>query len=168
MSLETILRSHSRRYPSWQVQDVYKLAHQAAFGPGHMVKDPSSARLWLDRELAEMGEGPTEPVIDPISADGAIVRVHLRPYLAGSGDPEALLAAFLDSANQYKGEAEILEVNWVHIGKYCSFPAAEMSAFFKEMKVQGYPAVHHSEEYRKHYRPAYRVIGLKYLPNTRN
>lgn len=164
MSFEKIFQSHARRYPSWQVQDVYKLVHQAALGPAHMVTNAETARAWLMRELAEMGEGPAEPVIDPISADGDIVRVHLRPYLAGGGDPETVLAAFLETANEYHGELDTLEAYLGQVARNGAFPIPPMEAFFREMKGRGFPAVHHSDVYKDLYRPAYRVIGRKHLP----
>ena len=77
----SILHSHHERYPEMGIQDVYKLAHQAALGPGHAVGNPAGARDYLERELDDMGAGPVEPLFDPISADGELVRVHLRPYL---------------------------------------------------------------------------------------
>ena len=129
MRFEKILLSHSRRYPEWQVQDVYKLVYQAALGPGHMVKDPVSARAWLEREIGGMGEGAAEPAIDPISSDGAIVRVHLRPYLADGGDPVSLLSAFLKTANEYCGEMDTLEAYWAQAVTNGTFPIPELEAF---------------------------------------
>ena len=168
MNFLKIFQAHTERYPSWQVQDVYKLAYQAALGPGHSIRNPSSAREWLERELAAMGKGPTEPVIDPISTNEEIVRVHLRPYLAYGGDPEMLLSAFVDTANHYHGETELLEAYLAQIVDHQHFPPEKMEDFFQKIKEQGYPGVHHSETYRKLYRPAYRVVGRKYLPNSIN
>jgi len=87
-----------------QIQDVYKLLHQAAMGSEHAVSNPESARGWLIRELAEMGEGVPEPLIDPISPDDEIVRVHMRPYVAAGYDPDLLLDAFIRTANEYRGD----------------------------------------------------------------
>ncbi len=168
MRFSTILQSHARRYPAWQMQDVYKLVHQASLGPEHMVTDALTARAWLEGELAEMGEGPTDPIIDPISADGEMVRVHLRPYQAGGGDPETLLAAFLETANDYHGSVDLLEANLAQAVQHCIYPVPLMETFFQEMKAGGYPAVHHSEVYKNRYRPAYRVIGGNYVQTLRS
>ena len=157
--IETVLHSHISRYPAMQIQDVYKLVHQASMGSEHAVPNPESARNWLTRELAGMGEGPLEPLIDPISADGEIVRIHLRPYLAAGNDPDALLEAFLRTANEYRGEIRLLEGYWQAALATKKFPAAEMEEFIQSMKVKKYPAVHHSAEYEKSYRPAYRVVA---------
>ena len=158
MIFETILRDHFARYPAIQVQDVYKLIHQAALGSEHAIADPKSAREWMERELAEMGPGPDEPVVDPISGDGKIVRVHLRPFIADGGDPDVLLDAFIRTANEFRGDKNTLESYWKMVIEMPHFSRVEMSAFIVPLRAQNYPAVHHSEAYERAYRPAYRVI----------
>ncbi|HSK88160.1 MAG TPA: hypothetical protein VK880_07390 [Anaerolineales bacterium] len=163
MAFETILREHFARYPSMQIQDVYKLIHQAALGSEHAISNPEGARAWMEHEIEELGEGPNEPVLDPISEDGQIVRVHLRPFLAQGGVPEALLAAFIDTANEHRGEVQLLKDNWKIAVRAGNYPTIEMEDFIQSMQVQDYPAVHHSLEYKRLYCPAYRVICRKFF-----
>jgi len=158
---ESILKSHLARYPEMQIQDVYKLIHQAALGSEHAVTNPKAARAWLKQELAQMGEANAEPMIDPISADGQILRVHLRPFLAHGGDPESLLTAFVRTANEFHGDKQTLKNYWDIATRLEVFPSAALDDFIQSMK--GYPAVHHSAIYTRRYRPAYRVILQKYL-----
>jgi len=154
-----ILKSHLARYPEMQIQAIYKLIHQAALGSEHAVTDRHAAGVWLEREIMQLGDEDAEPAIDPISADGQIVRVHLRPFLAENGDPEALLTAFVRTANEFHGDEQTLKNYWdIAMG---FFPPAAMDDFIQSMK--GYPAMHHSEIYTQRYRPAYRVILQKYL-----
>jgi len=146
-----------------QIRDVYKLVHQSALGSEHAISSLESARNWMERELAEMGEGTDEAVLDPISEDGQIVRVHLRSFVAGDGDPEALLDAFIRTANEFHGDVRILKNYWdiaTCIGYYSH---AEMDDFIQSMQAQDYPAVHHSPEYERLYRPAYRVVWRKFV-----
>ena len=164
--IESVLYSHLSRYPALQIQDLYKLLHQAAMGSEHALSDLESARNWLIRELAEMGEGLLEPLIDPISADGGIVRVHLRPYIAAGHDPDLLLDAFIRTANEYHGNAHLLEQFWQAAVNMAHFPTAKMDEFIRSMKAQNYSAVHHSSEYEKLYRPAYRVVALVFCSET--
>jgi hypothetical protein len=163
MTFETILRDHLVRYPAMQVQDMYKLIHQAAMGSEHAIPNPVSAREWMERELSEMGSGPDEPVMDPISGDGKIVRVHLRPFIAGGGDPDALLDAFIRTANEFRGDKNTLESYWKIATEMLHFSYAEMDEFIKSLRAQNYPAVHHSEAYERAYRPAYRVVLQKFI-----
>lgn len=164
--IEPILRSHFSRYPEMQVGDVYKLLHQAAMGSEHAVSNPESARNWLTRELAEMGAGPDEPLIDPISPAGEIVRVHLRSFVAAGHDPDELLDAFIRTANEYQGDVRLLEGFWQDAAGLVRFSAAEMADFLSSMKENKYPAVHHSHAYEQSYRPAYRVVARAFCPGS--
>jgi len=155
---ESILASHFARYPAMQLTDLYKLIHQAALGSEHAICAEASAREWLTRELAEMGVGPAEPLPDLLSVQTGIARIHLRPYLASGGDLERLLNSFIRTANEIQGDPQTLEQYWRIATGFGCFPVAEMDAFILARQMQGYPAVHHSPEYKHLYRPAYRVV----------
>ena len=43
------------------------------------------------------------------------------------------------------------------------FSPAVLEDYLKEYEDAGYPAVSHSEIYRRHYKPAYRVVAKQYL-----
>jgi hypothetical protein len=167
-TLYRILTSHFARTPSMQLQDFYKLLHQAALGSEHAVRDEQAARDWFMRELADMGTGPDDPLLEPISPDGQVLRIHLRPYLRTGKDPATLLQAFIRTANEWHGSTEKLKeyaaaaasMTLPNMGK---FSPEEIKAYFAKMETQGFPAVHHSEVYERLYRPAYRVVARQYL-----
>jgi hypothetical protein len=163
MTIDSVLHVHFSRYPAIRIQDVYKLIHQAALGSEHAVSSAEDARKWLARELADMGTGPDEPAVDPISADGQIVRVHLRPFVAQGGNPEILLEAFLRTASEYHGELRVLQKYWDVARGMDYFSRAKMDNYMQAMQKQNYPAVHHSSEYESLYRPAYRVVWRKLI-----
>jgi hypothetical protein len=165
--IEKVLNDHLSRYPSLQVQDLYKLLHQATLGSEHAVPDRTSVERWLTRELAEMGEGIPEPLIDPISYNGEIVRIHLRPYVAEGHDVMMLLDAFIRTANNHHGDVRFLEQYWQDAITMSIFPVSEMNEFFRGLKEKAYPAVHHSAEYERLYQPAYRVVSLVLCPELR-
>ena len=166
--LQGILTGHLTCYPSMQVQDVYKLLHQAALGSGHAVHDEQAARDWLMRELANMGTGPDDPLMDPLSPDGQILRIHLRPYLRAGKSPETLLRAFIQTTNDWRGSLEKLteyaavaaQLADIGIG---SIRREKIETFFAKMEEQDFPAMHHSAVYARLYRPAYRVVAKQYL-----
>jgi len=158
MTIETVLRSHMDRYPAMRIQDIYKLLHQSAMGSEHAIASVEDARQWMMQELANMGVGPDEPVIDPISDDGFIVRVHLRPYIRQGGDIEVLLNAFICTANEFRGDPQILKEHWKFVVKVEHFPVDQLDSFIKSMQTNNFPAVHHSQTYEQFYRPAYRVV----------
>jgi hypothetical protein len=45
-----LIRIHIQRYPAIDILDIYKLLHQAVFGPGHAITAVKAAREWLERE----------------------------------------------------------------------------------------------------------------------
>ena len=45
-----MIRVHLGRYSEAGMLDVYKLLHQATFGPGHLITNRNSAREWLEQE----------------------------------------------------------------------------------------------------------------------
>jgi hypothetical protein len=169
-NLRRILTDQVARYPRMQVQDLYKFLHQAALGSEHAVRDTAMARDWLRREIAGLDTATAfEPLVDPLSPDGKLVRVHLRPYLRNGDDPEALLHAFIRTANEARGDSVTLEYYWSIAEAMCQeerlpFPRGDTEAFFAARREQGFPAVHHSEDYGQLYRPAYRVILRELLP----
>jgi hypothetical protein len=163
-----MIKAHLARYPQMQIVDLYKLLHQAALGSEHTAHDEQIARDWLERELAEMGDGPDDPLMDLLPPDGRIVRVHLRPYAAAGKDPETLLQAFIRTANEWRGSPEMLKeygaaaVRLAQAGTG-SIQPEEIEAFFAKMEEKHFPAVHHSEVYERLYRPAYRVVARQFL-----
>ena len=50
MDFEKIVLLHAEKYPLMQAQDFVKLAYQAAFGCGHMVKGTENALLRVQSE----------------------------------------------------------------------------------------------------------------------
>jgi len=168
-SLSDVLVAHAVRYPLWGLDDLYKLVHQASMGSEHAVTSDDGARSELRRELAEMGPGPAEPLLDPISGDGAIVRVHLRPFVSLGLDPGVLVRAFVQTAHEYHGSRDDLArglADAAHLAaeRLLSLGEADVHLFLSRMEAAGFPVVHHSAAFRSHYRPAYRVVARAFLP----
>jgi hypothetical protein len=164
-----LLTYHFQRYPRMELADVYKLLHQAAMGPGHAIDDAVHARNRLESEVARLGEGHEDPIADPISPDGKLARVHLRPYLAGGHTVKVLIDAFVQTGRTYQGAPEKLEKFCGCLGEFASagsipFSRDEVERYFQTIIERGYPIVHHSDTYRHAYRPAYRVVALDLLP----
>ncbi len=167
LDLVDLLLQHARRYPRMEAQDVYKLCHQRAMGPGHLVSE-GDALVWLQREAAELGPLPpgVEDVdvelLDPVRGHA---RVHLRPWLARGRSLEALATAFAETAARWTPAPGQLTVALDVVGVLLEqgelplgFDKAAWEAFTAPLVEQGLPAVHHSEGYRVSYAPAYRVV----------
>ena len=170
IKFKQIIHSHIDRYPLSQAEDLYKLCHQASLGSEHAVTDSAAAREWLLRELTELGDPTPEPFFDEISADGAILRVHLRPYVVSGRDPEMLLEAFIQTGRNFKGSTSRLHRYMAAVVKMAQnteipVKAEEVKPLFDEMKAAGCPPIHHSPTYVQAYNPHYRVIARQFLPH---
>jgi hypothetical protein len=164
-----ILIDHSQRYPKWAVEDLYKLIYQAAMGCEHAVQDKEKAQEWLKVEMENLVPGIAESMVDILSPDNQIARIHLRPFLAAGSGNQVLMDAFMQTAECFKGSKEKL----IMYGQYAatmaanetfSFTKKEIAKFFQSMEESRYPAIHHSSTFNAEYCPAYRVIAIKYLP----
>jgi hypothetical protein len=164
-----LLGQHLQRYPRMELADLYKLLHQAAMGAGHALSDPAAARAALERECAALGPDDAEPLLDPISPDGRLARVHLRPYLEAQADLGALADAFVATPQRCPAAPDKLEKFCGCLGDLAAsgalpFERAQLDLYFDAIRAQGYPVVHHSPAYRSAYRPAYRVVAVELLP----
>ncbi len=156
------------RYARIEIQDLYKLVYQAAMGSEHAVSDTTAARVWLDRELAELQARPAAPIIESITPNGELVRVNLRPFIGAGRHTEALLAAFIRTANEFPGSRERLARFWSYVEAMAEtgeirFGREELATYFADKRREGFPTVHHSVTYVELYKPAYRVVLYEYL-----
>jgi hypothetical protein len=163
-----ILCGQIQRYPLLAVQDLYKLVIQASFGSEHAVADPATARRRLALELDGLDDGPEEPLVDLISPDEQVARVHLRPYVASGRAPSCLLEAFLQTAQTYRGSESTFYRFWGYAECLATagllpFMRPTLQRFFVDMQARGFPAVRHSAAFAAAYRPAYRVVCVRFL-----
>lgn len=151
------------RYPLAQVQDLLKGLHQSVFGCGHFVADEAAAKARLDLELASPGERS-----DVEWLDGEFCRVHLG-FLAKTGlSWETLLRLFLLSAEHTPTHTAALEQRLTVLRELAAAGSLPFSGESVEREIAawrkaGFPACHHSPEFRAAYHPAYRVIRKVFL-----
>ena len=149
--------------------DLYKLLHQAAMGSEHAMHDTAGVRAWMVNELATMGQGPAEPLVDTIAPGGAIVRVNLRPWVAARRSTDSLLGAFIATATAYPPDTARLArylaaVEPVIAAGKASFGPGAWHALVAAKRSAGFPAGEHSAGYVTAYRPAYRVVAGPLVP----
>lgn len=161
-----LIQTHTRRYPEMEILDVYKLLHQAVFGPGHAIKNQKAAREWLERESELFVPNTDDPLIENIHPDGQIVRVHLRPYIGLHGSLGKLLDAFVQSSKVINGDMETMAAWWALFQQMVN-PGGQFAARFDARTVmlegrtherERWPASHHSPPFDRAYKPAYRVL----------
>ena len=168
LEIRQIITNQVWRYRLIEIPDLYKLFYQATMGSEHAISSEDKARVWLEREVNDLPPGPDEPMIDPISPDGKIVRVNLRPFVFANRDITTLLDAFVKTANVFRGKKEILSSYWAILEGMATkgelaFELEELKSFIEEMDRKGFPAIHHSSTYKEAYKPAYRIIVKEFL-----
>ncbi|MFH2038217.1 MAG: hypothetical protein ABIJ65_02155 [Chloroflexota bacterium] len=170
--LKDLLIEHSTRYPHLQAQDVYKFIYQAAMGNGHTFMDSTRSRIGLEMEIRTLIPDASQPLLEQISPESnlhlKVIRVNLRPYMAVTNNMDPLLESFACTANEFVSSTQRLEQ---YASLICHLPDQtglqflinEFNKFFSEMQTRGYPSIHHSEIYSRHYQPAYRVVAARWI-----
>ena len=157
-----------KQYPQARLLDIYKSCFQDYMGAEHLVGDSASARAYLEQELATTDISDLQPwYFEPCGIDGTHIRVNLRAVKEGHISADALLNAFIASANG----REIPSVDqwasrWQGIigvidGMGLALPHYDQDKqFLENVLSQGKYAISHSPEYREAYAPHYRIVSL--------
>lgn len=162
--LRAVLQDHAKRYPLMEPTDAVKLIYQNEFGGGHMISNEDACLAYLRKEYAATAHDPNATMSESIG--NGIVRIHLSALEEERVDD--LGKAFIRSANAHKGNLESflrkLEVlRQVTVEGLFAFDLASLDTYLQAYQVAGYPAVSHSDAYRKAYGPAYRIVLKDYL-----
>lgn len=171
--LRSLVYEQARLYPDMQLQDWYKLFHQAAMGNRHLGVEDSVIYNYMLEELSGLAPAENEVLVEYITPDSSIVRLNLRPYKALAGAPAQLFAAMQGTWEQVVPKPALLE-SWgaslalLAASDTATFPfTAEMvHAFFSEQQAAGFPAMHHSQIYSDAYAPAYRVLQREFVADV--
>jgi hypothetical protein len=169
VNIRKALLAEVKKYPALQMQDLYKLAYQAAMGNEHMMGDTGMAQKYLLEEFASVDPSNTEPVIEYLTTDSAVVRVNLRSFKAKKGDPAVLLEAMLKTSSLVKPSVETLRRYWGDVESLAEaekipFKKKDLQSYFRSLEQQNFPAVSHSQTVEQSYHPAYRVIAGRLMP----
>lgn len=159
--LGALLQAQAKKYPLMQIQDVYKLLYQSAFGNAHLLRDPESAQKYLSLELEEV-EARDMPLLESISPDSSSVRVNLCAFRFRRLNKNLLFEAMLKSAGRTRGDLKLFRKRWrgfVNLVERRDLPFKPEAVKAFEKKYLSEPhEMHHSEIYRKAYSPHYRVV----------
>lgn len=143
--MKNYLAWHQLHYPLMEKQDIVKLLYQSVFAGGHMIENPTRALQHLFNEITQLNPNPYEYMYDVISLD--YVRINLHPFISYHLSLCELHKAFVQSANDNQGD----------IKHYQEL----LKTFSIDESMTAQP--HHSDAYRNHYHPHYRVIHKKHI-----
>ena len=153
------------KHSSIQPQDLVKQCYQAAFGAEHLLSDTSLARDYFYAEYDSVPAMAGE-LYEEISSD--VCRINLSAWKNSRMNADWLFQMFVHSASIPMGSRDLLlhyldTVEEIISYMDTSFTVMEWRDYLKKYKESGMPVVHHSENYRKHEHPAYRIINSRFL-----
>ncbi len=158
-----LLIQHCKNYPQLRVEDLFKYIFQSSFGCEHLVSNENAVLEYIKREYESVPKNES-PKTEEL--DGNYSRVHLSCINAGL-TAETLAKIFCLSAKKEENGIESLE-NKIEVLKELIDENAlkinreEFYIMLDKWKSCNYPPIHHSEQFRITYRPAYRVIANRY------
>ena len=165
--IEALLLDANRRFPLWQPQDAVKLLYQRVYGCEHFVSGEEKSLRYLQQEWAALPASPAPPSLwEPLG--GGWGRLNLAAVDPARLPLPLLNRMFCLSSVQAAGSPEELEETLQQLEALgardlFTFSSETLSAFLAEYRRQGCPSLHHSEDYRRTYRPAYRVLREEWL-----
>ena len=160
-TLGQVLRRHARKYPMMQPTDAVKLIYQNVFGGGHLIKDREACLRAVQREYENTPQEQHAPLLESIG--NGLVRVMLNAIDGSGYSIRQLGDDFIRSSEVHKGNLNGFLIKLDVLRKVTAsgafgFSPEELEAYLEAYKEAGYPMVSHSEQYRKAYKPAYRIL----------
>ena len=165
MSFAEYLAHQLELHPAARVEDVVKLCYQAAFGAEHLLSDLDAARKYFDAEY-QRTPASDEPLCETISE--GVCRVNLGAWKASGMPEDWLFGMFAASAKPVSGgEALFRELlaqatAVIEGGVAANVHPTTWEHFVEQYLAGGIRAIHHSEDYRRAEKPAYRVVSRDY------
>lgn len=143
------LRAHCLQYPSHEILDEIKFLYQSIMGGGHLVKDEKQS---LKRIIEEMKPN-TSMTIEIETISDVLCRVHF--YSLSMVQARVLNRLFVYSANHFQGNLTQLKCV---LEKLSCDKNEQQQAFIRRYLDSGMPMVSHSQTFKDHYKPSYRIV----------
>lgn len=165
-TVESFVTELLQQYPEARLLDIYKSSFQDFMGAEHLVGDIESARGYLEQELSSTSSEELQAwYYEPCGVNGCYVRISLKAVIDGKIMPEALLDAFVRSANgterptveqwtdRWHQMIAVIDSMRLDLPHY-----EEDKQFIDQVLAMGKYAISHSPEYRNAYSPHYRIV----------
>ena len=155
---------HCKTHPELQLQDIFKFLYQSSFGCEHMMSSVENVTAYIKDEYChDVADGQAH--VEPL--DGAYSRVGLAYLDLGLSAETLGRLFFLSARKEDDGEAQLIKKldaarELIKDGRL-PFSLAEFDASVEKWETDGYPAIHHSDAFRKIYAPSYRVISNSFV-----
>ena len=165
-TVESFVTGLLQQYPEARLLDIYKSSFQNYMGAEHLVGDIESARGYLEQELSTTTSVDLQDwYYEPCGVEGRYVRISLKAVIDGKVTPEALLDAFVRSANgSERPTVEQWTDRWHQMIAVIDSMSLDLphydedKQFIEKVLAMGKYAISHSPEYRDAYSPHYRIV----------
>ncbi|OGO65096.1 MAG: hypothetical protein A2030_08485 [Chloroflexi bacterium RBG_19FT_COMBO_50_10] len=168
-SLLDLFHQHLSWYPAMEPRDLYKLLYQGVMGPEHLIASQEEFTHYLRAEFGRLRPDRHERLFEPVRPDQSLLRLNLRPFKSRQIPVESLIPLLLETAGSFSSELTELRAAWKGFIQSCecgwitNFSVQEIHQFTSWLEKMKFPAVHHSEVYRREYQPAYRLIAAQFI-----
>ncbi|MFX0063949.1 MAG: hypothetical protein ACFFC7_17400 [Candidatus Hermodarchaeota archaeon] len=165
-NLNRYLKLHLSNYPTQTWQDLYKFIYQGFFGSGHYKA--AAKRKSIISELERTSEGITKTVLESLPPDGTYARLNFFPLKKDFGLELEELADLISKITLNQEKIQKTRQNFLFfwereiksVAKEITIPDVD-KLLIALYSLNPLPQFHHSETYRVHYQPAYRVVTRK-------
>ena len=164
--IQGFVTKQMQTYPKSRLLDIYKSCFQDYMGAEHLVSDRERVKAYLDEELQTTSLDDLMPwYYEACGVNGQYVRVSIRAIKENLITEDVLLDAFTRSANSdMRPTVESWRDRWHKIvgtidQMELNLPNYQQDRVFIDSILSvGKYAISHSPEYRKAYRPHYRIV----------
>lgn len=168
--------------------DIYKCLHQGEFGVGHTIDHPEGFRQRLYQEVMECTDYERGPVVERVSADGSMLRVHshalhrlyehdvqravhdlTKVCIASARLTQGSEEQFFETLDRFRA---LNQAGVILLAGYTfMFPREWVDHFLSDVhaltrRIGQVPVFSHSETYRRLNRPSYRVVKRSVLKES--
>jgi hypothetical protein len=152
---------HKAVRPEMRARDVYKLIYQGIFGVGHIMGPGAWDYLQKEAQNLDVDAQPGDPLMEVVSLSGSVVRVNLRPYVREGYPLNKLMEAMRES--DIEGIPIVFVESWETFAELVwsgqlDFEHNEVDAINNTLDRAKPQPMHHTQQYRDAYHPAYRVV----------
>ncbi|MBU5625959.1 hypothetical protein KQI82_03270 [Oscillibacter sp. MSJ-2] len=157
----SILLRHAEAYGAMECADAVKLCYQAEFGGEHLLRHAEAA-LPLIRE--EYSSAPADAALSEPCGE-RVSRLYLGPAREAGLPAETVARLFFRSAQERGGSVGGFLQRLSDLKESIDafpFDLQTLDRFLAGYDFSALPPLRHSESYRRLYRPAYRLISVRY------
>lgn len=145
-------------YPKSEIEDYLKMIHQSEYHLDETITTDSYAFLVEEYEQVKPNN---KYLYEYISED--VVRVNLGNYKASEFSLHYLFDSFKETINSNQGSKENIDQKLELLLELIKTKEIDLDyndalEKIEAYKKAGYPAIHHSEAFKKAYNPHYRII----------